>query len=185
MISRHTLKNIFAGLNQWIVVQQRLDNTTSFNRLWDAYKSGFGNSSGNYWMGLEELYQLTSNDSYMLRFELLLVNGSWLSAEYETFRIENEAMNYTIHVTGYSGDAGDIMNTDGDSNINGMPFSTTDHRDINNNCAIREGGGWWYNNCDWFNINSDDADTGFCLCAKPECDPCIGFLITRMMIKLL
>ena len=177
---------VVAVINQWIVVQQRLDQTTHFNRPWSAYKSGFGNSSGNYWMGLGKLYQLTNIGSYMVRFEMLLVTGSWLSAEYDTFRIENEAMNYTNHVTGYSGDAGDIMNAQGIGGhtvVNGMQFSTTDNGK-NTWCASTECGGWWYNNhCDWFNLNADTA-IGFCLCASPACRTCTGFSITRIMIKL-
>ena len=53
---------------------------------------------------------MTNSTPYKLRMEFMLTNGSWYSVEYDTFRVESEASNYKIHVTGYSGDAYDVMN---------------------------------------------------------------------------
>ena len=57
----------------------------------------------------------------------MLTNGSWYSVEYDTFRVESEASNYKINVTGYSGDVDDVMNDGTIAGIwfhNGMDFST-------------------------------------------------------------
>jgi len=60
---------------------------------------------------------------------------------------------YTIHISGYSGDAGDgFITNETTRNINGMKFTTydvtNDHLQVNNiNCATNNGGGWWYNAC--------------------------------------
>ena len=109
-------------------------------------------------MGLEKVHKMTNCVPYKLRMEFMLRNGSWYSLEYDTFRVESEASNYKIRVTGYSGDVDDVMNngTILDAGFhNGMNFSTYD-RDNDRwgyNCASSSGGGWWYNDCNRFNLN--------------------------------
>ncbi len=44
----------------WIVIQRRVDGSTSFERDWVDYKTGFGNISHNYWMGLDRIHQLAA-----------------------------------------------------------------------------------------------------------------------------
>lgn len=48
----------FAG--HWLVVQNRNDASTNFNRTWNEYKFGFGNLRNNFWLGLEKLHQVSS-----------------------------------------------------------------------------------------------------------------------------
>ena len=43
----------------------------SFNKDWQAYKVGFGNLSGDHWLGLEHMHLLTENRRYTLRYVLL------------------------------------------------------------------------------------------------------------------
>ncbi len=43
----------------WMVIQRRVDETTSFDRMWIDYKRGFGNISHNYWIGLDNIHQLS------------------------------------------------------------------------------------------------------------------------------
>ena len=65
--------------------------------------------------------------------------------------MDDEAAKYTLHLAGYSGDAGDGFNdpTNPITNCYGMPFSTMDQ--VNSpkmsNCAEVVGGGWWFNDC--------------------------------------
>ena len=148
---------VVSKVNNWIVFQQRLDGRVPFNRSWPEYKSGFGIFNGDFWLGLEKLHQLTLTSRYKLRFELYLVNGIWISAEYDGFSVSSEADFYRIYVSGYSGDSGDVMNAPTDNQKhNGMPFSTYD-RDQDAaegyNCAAVNQGGWWYNKCYWINVN--------------------------------
>ena len=44
----------------------------SFNKTWAEYRDGFGSESGNdnYWMGLENAYQLALQGSLTLRVEV-------------------------------------------------------------------------------------------------------------------
>jgi hypothetical protein len=57
----------------WTVIQRRQDGSEDFYRNWDEYKNGFGNTTGGYWLGLENMHYLTIYTSslyvYMETFE--------------------------------------------------------------------------------------------------------------------
>ncbi|ESN93996.1 hypothetical protein HELRODRAFT_145252, partial [Helobdella robusta] len=139
------------------VVQQRLDNSLSFDRKWASYKAGFGSYDSNFWFGLEKIYQLTNSGNYRLRFEVLGI-GIWFSDEYDSFLIDSDSNDYTIHVSGYSGDNLNILNQPkllGSTTYqNGQPFSTTD-RDSSCGCPGMNNGGYWLNCCFAQNLNAD------------------------------
>ena len=83
---------------------QQYDGSGFFNRSWAEYKVGFGDPSGNYWLGNDLLSQLTANNRYKLKFDLQQNGtGTWYYAEYSTFRVLSEADNYTLQVDGFSG----------------------------------------------------------------------------------
>jgi len=125
-----------------LLIQQNVDGSAYFNRSWETFKAGFGTkASCNYWLGNEQLHQLTKDGEYKLRFDLqAFASGHWYWADYSTFIVDNETTNYTIG--GYSGNAGDAM-----SYHNGGMFTTFDRDNdgqTNGNCAIEAGGGFWY-----------------------------------------
>ena len=69
--------------------------------------------SESFWLGNEVVHQLTtqSGQAYRARFEVKVWSGEWISAEYDTFQVLDEATNaYRILISGYSGDAGDAVN---------------------------------------------------------------------------
>uniref|UniRef100_A0A667YTS2 Fibrinogen alpha chain n=1 Tax=Myripristis murdjan TaxID=586833 RepID=A0A667YTS2_9TELE len=147
----------------WMLVQQRESEALSFNRTWAEYHDGFGSvdaqGKGNVWLGNKYLHLLTSQVETMLKVELEDWEGGVANAEY-TIRVGSEAEGFPLHVSGYTGDAGDALVT-GVSNLgsflshNGMKFSTFD-KDSDKweeNCAEMYGGGWWYNNCQSANLN--------------------------------
>ncbi|ESO01661.1 hypothetical protein HELRODRAFT_144825, partial [Helobdella robusta] len=142
----------------WIVIQQRIDGSLSFDQNWTTYKAGFGAYNANFWLGLEKIYQLTNSASYRLRFEVLS-NGYWTSDEYDNFKIDSESLQYAIHVSGYSGDNLDILNQPphGASLVshNGMKFSTPDRDNTPNrrNCGLSYHAGNWFNYCYAQNLN--------------------------------
>ena len=94
-----------------------------------------------------------------LRVEVMVQStGQWLWAEYDNMTVESENNYYTLHVTGYHGDAGDAFNDDHRPTwqANGMPFTTldvdNDHRP-SGNCASVAKGGWWFNWCSTSKLN--------------------------------
>jgi len=126
------------------MIQHNINGSLVFNRSWAEYKVGFNDSRGNYWLGNDLLSQLTLTGRYKLRIDLQSrSNSTWYYAEYSTFIVQPESDNYTLNVSGYSGNAGG----DALSIQNGMKFTTYDRdNDVwSGNCGI--GGGFWYSNC--------------------------------------
>ena len=50
----------------WTIFQQRKFGTVDFFRDWADYKHGFGSLDGDFWWGLEHLYQVSSSKKYFL-----------------------------------------------------------------------------------------------------------------------
>ncbi|XP_005108423.2 fibroleukin-like [Aplysia californica] len=132
----------------WIVIQRRASADIDFFRGWTDYKLGFGDLSGNFWFGLEKIHQLTHEDRYELRFDLIF-KGKHYYARYDTFSLSGESDNYRLQLSGFSGNATNpehfIRDTMSDSK--GQPFSTRDrdHDSSAQSCARGEHSAWWYN----------------------------------------
>jgi len=142
------------------LIQQNVDGSANnfFNRSWAEFKVGFGDASGNYWLGNELLSGLTVNGSYKLKFDLQqLDTDGWYFAEYYNFRVLNETDNYALEVYGYAGDAGDAFGYS-----DGAMFSTYDRNSdqytTELNMAAYSGAGFWYNGIALCLVN---ADRGF------------------------
>ena len=86
-----------------------------------------------------------------IRFDLEDSNGIRAYAEYEIFYIDDESRQYAVHVSSYSGTAGDSF-----GRTNGHKFSTRD-RDHDTysgwSCANVYHGAWWYLACHESNLN--------------------------------
>ena len=149
---------------------------------WPVFKSGFGSLNGNFWLGLEKVYQLTKSSPASLRIEMLITTGKWVSAEYSGFILDAETNKYAIHVTGFSGDTGDIMTTASAMCQNGMKFTTFDSdNDLNSgNCAALKGGGFWYNSCSAVNLHGSAVSYGVWLNGTGY-----RLSISRMMLKFI
>ncbi|KAK2891377.1 hypothetical protein Q8A67_014020 [Cirrhinus molitorella] len=137
------------GLNDqgyWTVILRRTDQEVNFFRGWRSYKWGFGNKEHDYWLGLEFLHQLTRRHQYRLRVDMEDFQGQKAYAVYRFFSVDSEADGYKLHVSGFvNGGAGDSL-----SYHNGMKFTTFDKdQDLlsGNNCAKRNQGAFWYNDC--------------------------------------
>ena len=139
------------GSGGWIVIQRRTDGSVGFFRSWVDYKLGFGNVDNEFWLGNDKIHRLTKHRNMMIRFDLEDVNGNKAYAEYKSFYIDGENDNYRVHVSSYSGTAGDSF-----SNTNGIQFSTKDRdNDVysDGSCAKIYYGGWWYEKCHQSNLN--------------------------------
>ena len=56
-------------LGKYIVIQRRkLPFGISLNRTWDEHKNGFGDMNGDFFLGLEKLYRITTK--YSIRIQI-------------------------------------------------------------------------------------------------------------------
>ncbi|XP_043763736.1 tenascin-X isoform X10 [Cervus elaphus] len=145
--------NVFCDMETdgggWLVFQRRMDGKTDFWRDWEDYAHGFGNISGEFWLGNEALHSLTKAGDYSLRVDLRAGDEA-VFAQYDSFQVDSADEYYRLHLEGYHGTAGDSM-----SYHSGSVFSARD-RDPNNlliSCAVSYRGAWWYRNCHYANLN--------------------------------
>ena len=82
--------------------QKRLDGLVDFFRGWNDYKRGFGNVSGEFWLGLDKIYRLTKQRS-RLRVDLEDFNGKTAYAEYDLFAVSDKGSKYNLSLGNYSG----------------------------------------------------------------------------------
>lgn len=135
----------------WTVFQRRIDGSVDFFRDWRDYEEGFGNLSGEHWLGLLKLHRLSTSAPQELRVNLGDLDNNKCSAHYDSFIIAGASEKYRLQVSGYSGAAGDSL-----AWHSGMHFTTKDqdndiHRNVN--CAAVHKGGWWYASCHDSNLN--------------------------------
>ncbi|KAH9505645.1 Ficolin-1-B [Bulinus truncatus] len=128
----------------WVVFLRRVHKDTSFNQLWSLYKNGFGSVCSDYWLGNKYVNLIADSDKYELRVDMTYKNKEYY-AYYKYFEVGDEASNYSLHIDGYTGDAGDNL-----VNHDHMKFSTPD-RDNDarpqSSCAQKYSTGWWFHSC--------------------------------------
>ena len=135
----------------WVVLQRRFDGSVNFDRVWTECERGFGNMTGEYWLGLIKMHRLTSSASQELRIDL---EDFWRSkhyAHYSTFTVDNATTQYRLTVSGYSGTVDDDMRYS-----SGARFSTKDRENDTSRklqCAVVRGGPWWHRHCTQANLN--------------------------------
>eukprot|EP00058_Branchiostoma_floridae_P000901 XP_002586389.1 hypothetical protein BRAFLDRAFT_108533 [Branchiostoma floridae] len=134
----------------WTVIQKRANGTVNFFRNWAAYKSGFGDPRGDFWLGLDNMHLLTGRGGYKLQISLEDWNGIKAYAEYNSFKVDSEDNKYRLRLGKYHGNSGDALTWH-----NNMAFTTkdSDNDPFIGNCAGYQRGGWWYNACAHSNLN--------------------------------
>lgn len=134
----------------WTVIQRRMDGSVNFTRIWNDYTFGFGNANSEYWIGNENLYQMTTHYNYTMRIDMFGWENDEAYAEYGIFFVSSEQTGFQLNIANYRGTAGDSLNYHND-----MKFTTID-RDNDKwflNCAAKDGAGWWYRNCGYSSLN--------------------------------
>ena len=131
----------------WTVFQRRQDGSVDFYRDWSEYEKGFGNLTGEHWLGLKNIHRLTPKGSNYLRVDLGDFEGSRAYAKYNSFEILDSYTQYTIVVGSYTGTAGDSL-----TYSNMKKFSTKDRdNDLHTtkHCAAHSAhpGAWWFYGC--------------------------------------
>ena len=134
----------------WTVFQRRQDGSVDFYRYWTDYENGFGNLTGEFWLGLSKIHRLSKEGSNTLRVDLGDFEGNTRYANYSTFNVSDGSTEYILTVGGYSGTAGDSL-----TYHNGSRFSTRDNdNDVwSDNCAQTHTAAWWYNKCQHSTLN--------------------------------
>ncbi|XP_075300261.1 angiopoietin-related protein 4 [Opisthocomus hoazin] len=135
----------------WTVIQRRTDGSVDFDQLWDAYKNGFGDLRGDFWLGLEKIHHLVQEGRYDLLIELEDWEGNSQVVQF-VFSLGSESTAYTLNLLGPL--SGELENAIGD--FRQLPFSTRDRdHDLkaDTNCAKHLSGGWWFSTCGHANLN--------------------------------
>ena len=153
------------GEGGWTVIQRRVNNLTPFNRTWEEYKNGFGDPSGNHWIGLQKIRNILTAESSST-FQLYIGMESFhptdtsRSAFYDSFSLGDEQEKYELHIGSVSQDS-----NAGDSLMyhNGKQFSTPDQDNDSTprvHCAQRFNAGWWFGSCHDSLLNGQYYDGG-------------------------
>ena len=139
------------------MIQRRVDGTVDFDqKLWEDYAAGFGDVTGNFWIGLETMHQLTTEQPMRLDIYIELFEGEPFTFSYDSFVIGNETSNYQLFVSGFSQSA-ERLTRDPLAIVNLYGFTTrdNDNDDTRGNCASLSNGGWWYRACGFINLNGE------------------------------
>lgn len=129
----------------WTVFQRRRDGSGNFSRGWDDYKAGFGQLTGEFWLGNDKIHRLTASRTCSLRVDMEDWNSAKAYAKYGRFSVGKEQSQYRLEAGSFSGTAGDSL-----AYHNTMKFSTKDRNNdasSSNYCTRTYTGGWWFKNC--------------------------------------
>ncbi|KAL7885545.1 hypothetical protein AOLI_G00058400 [Acnodon oligacanthus] len=160
----HVFCDMEASGGGWTLIQNRFDGSINFNRSWDNYKRGFGNLSGEFWLGNDKIHWLTSAKAMVLRIELEDVDGVKEYAQYNRFHVANESQHYRLTIGGYSGTAGNALQFNKNFNHNQKNFTTPDRdndRYPSGNCGAYYSSGWWFDACMAANLNGKYYQTRY------------------------
>ena len=142
----------------WILIQRRNANfeRVNFYRNWEDYVNGFGDLDGEFWIGLNNIYQLTNQQNMELQISVW-DNEILKTSNYQTFRISDSADKYRLSVSGGTGDG---YNTFQQHNRQRFSTHNRDNDYSHTNCASQYQGGWWYTRCTTGNLNGRHGTSG-------------------------
>ncbi|XP_075691098.1 ficolin-1-like isoform X2 [Rhinoderma darwinii] len=133
------------------VFQRRYDGSVDFLRDWASYKMGFGSRLSEFWLGNDNIHEITSSGTWELRIDLQDFDTFNYFATYQAFKVMGETEKYKLVLGGFiSGNAGDSL-----SYQNWTMFSTLDQDNDPDprSCVELYKGAWWYNQCHQSNLN--------------------------------
>ncbi|KAH3728885.1 ficolin-1-like [Dreissena polymorpha] len=136
----------------WTVIQRRMDGSLNFFRDWESYKRGFGDVTGEFWLGNEHLYQLTSNRPRELRVDMEDFEGNKAFAKYSFFEVLPEFYSYAIRIDGFNGSAGNSLKYHND---HGFSTKDRDNDGSSGSCAHYWQGAWWFDECLRSHLNGE------------------------------
>ena len=80
------------------VFQRRQDGSVDFDRDWESYRLGFGNISGEFWLGNDNLHRLTAKGETELRIDITDYDGKETYIVHESFSVASESSLYKLWV---------------------------------------------------------------------------------------
>lgn len=134
-------------------IQYRKYGNVNFNRSWAEYNDGFGDLTGDFWLGNKYIYTILNAKSYAATFRLYY-GGAWDFQTYASFVINDESQNYVLSYDEnfYYISIDGLSPLDSTKEAKGQTFSTYDNDPTG--CARATGSGWWFNSgCSKSNIN--------------------------------
>ncbi|KAM7142790.1 angiopoietin-related protein 4 [Molossus nigricans] len=137
----------------WTIIQRRQDGSVDFNRPWEAYKTGFGDPQGEFWLGLEKVHLILGDRGSHLAVQLQDWEGNAESLQFPV-RLGGEDTAYSLQLTAPV--ASELGVTTVTPSGLSLPFSTWDRdHDLrrDKNCAKSLSGGWWFGTCSHSNLN--------------------------------
>uniref|UniRef100_A0A8C8WB14 Angiopoietin like 4 n=1 Tax=Panthera leo TaxID=9689 RepID=A0A8C8WB14_PANLE len=147
----HNISRLHNG--GWTVIQRRQDGSVDFNQPWEAYKAGFGDPQGEFWLGLEKVHRITGDRGSRLAVQLQDWEGNAESLQFPVY-LGGEDTAYSLQLTAPV--ASELGATTVAPNGLSLPFSTWDQdHDLrgDKNCAKSLSGGWWFGSCGHSNLN--------------------------------
>ncbi|XP_016058918.1 PREDICTED: angiopoietin-related protein 4 [Miniopterus natalensis] len=137
----------------WTIIQRRQDGSVDFNQPWEAYKTGFGDPQGEFWLGLEKMHLILGDRGSHLAVQLQDWEGNAKSLQFP-IRLGGEDTAYSLQLTAPM--ASELGPTTVTPSGLSLPFSTWDQdHDLSRdkNCAKSLSGGWWFGTCGHSNLN--------------------------------
>jgi len=122
------------------IILYRYYGKENFTRGFNDYRRGFGSTSTDYWVGLDNIIHIIATGQRVLTITMQDWLGNTRHARYQNFWLDPYPT-YALHVSGFSGNVIDDL-----SYQNGREFATIDRVDPYG-CSLHQKVGWWYNYC--------------------------------------
>jgi len=137
----------------WTVITRRVNYSNQFmKKNYKDFIDGFGDFSGNYFLGLETLHEMTSTSTHeaYIGMEYTDEHIPFAFARYSSFAVGDRKSGYMLSLGSYIATVpgNDPLWAAGGNGMgphHGASFSAKDS--LNPECG-KEYGGWWYNRCD-------------------------------------
>ncbi|XP_066268092.1 fibrinogen-like protein 1 [Branchiostoma lanceolatum] len=139
----------------WTVIQRRQDGSVDFyNRTWEEYSRGFGNLTGEFWLGNDNIHVLTNQGRYKLYMDFEKFDGAVSYSEYTCFRVENKQARYKLLVGSHSGTAPpSVLWRRGGEFTMWPACGRPGIKSPSASCYQQKMGGFWRGRCDNLNPN--------------------------------
>ncbi|KAK6966108.1 BgMFREP22.4 [Biomphalaria glabrata] len=122
----------------WIIFQRRINGKVDFYRGWKEYRDGFGDYNiGEFYLGNEIIFNLTSTGKYDLRIDLEFENTKYF-AQYKDFKVLSETEKYKLQIGNYLGNASNQLFYHNNKFFTTYDSDNDEHRSVN--CAVDRSG---------------------------------------------